>query len=297
MSQPASSLPPLPKALSPSAAQAFEQCPRLFFWSKVERISEPANEATARGRIVHSGLENLFDLPRDDRNLESLWKLVTDAWEDAKADSDYADVLSAPSFDEEAFLATVREACEKYFRLERPWRFDPKERELKLGGNVEGVRLFGIVDRFDSFPEHGTFITDYKTGKAPSARFREEAFFQLFIYAALMKAVRGVDVDELRLVYLGDPHAVVSLKVTSDRLNAVTKRVAGIWSSIEKAYAAGEFPTKTSKLCDWCWFQDFCPAFAPSFEAASAAAKAKGVPVRILSPSEYPQAPAAEPAA
>lgn len=280
-------LPPLPKSLSPSAAQAFEQCPRLFFWQKVSRIRQPANAATAKGRVLHSGLELLFDLPRDERSLESLWRLVSEAWGSAKQDPDYAEVVSSPSFDEERFLSDLRAACERYFRLERPWRFDPQAREMKLGGTVGGVRLFGVVDRFDSFPEHGAFITDYKTSKTPKPQYREEAFFQLLVYAALMREVKGVDVGELRLVYLGDPYAVVSLPVSEERLSQTVKRLARVWSQIEESYAKADFPTRTSRLCDWCWFQDFCPAFAGSFEEAAAAADRKGVPVEILSPDEY----------
>lgn len=276
----------LPKALSPSAAQAYQQCPRKFYWGKVERIREPATEATAKGRIIHTGLELLFDLPRHQRDIDSLWSLVTKAWEDAKADPDYAEVVGAEGFDEEKFLASVREACEKYFKLERPWRFDPDEREMELGATVEGVRLFGIVDRFDRASDGLRYITDYKSGRVPAPAYREKAFFQLLVYAALVEKVKGEKIDRLRLVYLGDPHGVVALDATDSRVRKVMGQVAHIWADIETAFDADDWPTKTSKLCDWCWYQDFCPAFA-TWDEAKAAAERKGVPVEILSPDEY----------
>src|SRR5690606_31304301 len=77
----------------------------------------------------------------------------------------------------------------------------------------------------------------------------------------------------------GDPYAVVSLPVSEERLSQTVKRLARVWSQIEESYAKADFPTRTSRLCDWCWFQDFCPAFAGSFEEAAAAAERKGVPV------------------
>jgi putative RecB family exonuclease len=34
-----------------------------------------------------------------------------------------------------------------------------------------------------------------------------------------------------------------------------------VWSAIERAATTGDWRPKTSKLCDWCDYREFCPAW------------------------------------
>lgn len=276
----------LPKALSPSSISTFKQCPRKFYYSKIERITEPATAATARGRVIHAGLEHLFDLQPEERNLDNLYRLCVETWNEEKTKDDYAEVVGADDYNEEQFLAELRTVCERYFRLERPWRFNPDERELVVKGTLAGVPLFGIVDRFDRTPKHGRFISDYKTGSMPSERFQMEAFDQLKIYAALMAATRGETADNLRLVYVGNRPGVLTLAVTQEDLDRTVAQLVDIWNKIQAAWQEDNWPTRPARLCDWCWYQDFCPAFT-TYEEAVEAASRKGVPVEILRREEH----------
>ncbi|NED60796.1 PD-(D/E)XK nuclease family protein, partial [Streptomyces sp. SID10244] len=52
-----------PLALSPSRAADFKQCPLLYRYRAIDRFPETPTQAQTRGTVVHSALENLFDMP------------------------------------------------------------------------------------------------------------------------------------------------------------------------------------------------------------------------------------------
>ena len=60
------------KNLSPSRASQFKTCPKQFKFANIDKIKEPTNEVQAKGTTVHEALEKIFDLPKEDRNLENL---------------------------------------------------------------------------------------------------------------------------------------------------------------------------------------------------------------------------------
>lgn len=153
--------PPRPKQLSPSRAADWEQCPQLYYFRAVARYPEPATEATARGRVVHEALDRLFGLPRHQRDEDHLKSLIADVWQEER--ESYPELLEDEAFSEDAFIDSLDRVAETYFKLERPWRFDPDERELKVAGEIRGVPIFGFVDRVDLDPGDGnSYITDYK---------------------------------------------------------------------------------------------------------------------------------------
>ena len=48
-------------ALSPSRASDFMQCPLLYRFRVIDRLPEPPSPAAARGTLVHSVLERVFE--------------------------------------------------------------------------------------------------------------------------------------------------------------------------------------------------------------------------------------------
>ena len=64
------------KNLSPSRASQFKTCPKQFKFSNVDKLKEPTNEVQAKGTTVHQALEDLFDLPKEERNVE-IYKYIS----------------------------------------------------------------------------------------------------------------------------------------------------------------------------------------------------------------------------
>lgn len=245
-------------SLSPSRAGDFKRCPQLFKFSAIHRIPTPPTVYQARGTTAHLALERLFELPAMDRTPERLSDLFRAAWLELKprAFPDLFDGIEA----ERAWGIESLAILNNYFAMEDPTQIDPLSRELDMTQAVGDMTIRGILDRMEETPE-GLVITDYKSGKAPPERFAMSAFFALKIYALLVRIREGRTPVALRLMYLTGPK-VLEIPIDDGQLDAMERQLEALWSAIEQAIATDHFPPRTGVLCDWCSYQDICPAFA-----------------------------------
>jgi len=181
---------------------------------------------------------------------------------------DYQELVPPESPEEQAFLAEVTRCVENYFTIERPWNFDPVGREVHLEATFEDLTLHGFIDRLDRYStesgEERWVISDYKTGKVPRARYLDDAFFAMKVYALLLSQNEGVIPYSLRLIYVGanKDQAVQVLNVDANVLESTQRKMTNLWRDITHSAEADVWETKTGPLCNWCHFQSQCPAFA-----------------------------------
>jgi putative RecB family exonuclease len=50
--------------------------------------------------------------------------------------------------------------------------------------------------------------------------------------------------------------------VTDGQLDAMERQLEALWTAINRAIRTDNFPPRPGRLCDWCSFQEICPAFA-----------------------------------
>lgn len=248
-------------ALSASRAKDFKQCPLRFRYLMVDKLPEPPSSAAVRGTLVHAVLERLFDLPAAARDEGAAQELVGPQWDELAQKRPEVHELFAEAGDVDAFLSQARALVSNYFRMENPQRLDPTARErfveVELGS---GVLLRGFVDRIDTAPNGAVRVVDYKTGKAPSPRFTEEALFQMRFYALMLWRLDGVAPARLQLIYLGDGRTL-TLDPHTDDLLAFEAELDQLWDRIEDAARREDFRPRKTPLCPWCSFQEFCPEF------------------------------------
>ncbi|MDX1689501.1 MAG: PD-(D/E)XK nuclease family protein [Acidimicrobiia bacterium] len=262
---------PVLERLSPSRASDFKQCPQLFKFRAIDRLPEPTTVYQARGTTAHLALQRLFDLPAERRTPETLYDLFREAWSEVRLE-EYEDLFDDVE-EERAWGLESLELLANYFTIEDPRAFDPLDRELDMLEDLDGIVVRGILDRMEETDDGRLVITDYKTGKAPPERFALPAFFALKIYALLIRRRLGRTPDEVQLIYLNGP-TVYRIPVTDGQLDAMDRQLRALWRAIERAIEEDRFPPRTGPLCDWCSFQDICPAFAASGEERLAAASA-----------------------
>ena len=243
--------------LSPSAVSEYENCPQQYKYRKIDKLPEPPSLDAERGTLVHTVLQDLFEIPAAGRTVESAIELLPSRWSAQLADKP---TLLGMVTNEKEWLDRASSLVKTYFALENPTTFEATHREMHLENDFDtNVYLHGYVDRLDVAPTGEVRIVDYKTGKAPKPGWEEKALFQLRVYALLYWKNNGVLPRLLQLIYLGDGKLVKS-NPTMAELEAtekVLRRVAkDIFISIEKEY----WPPKTSRLCDWCHFKSICPA-------------------------------------
>lgn len=251
--------PQLLETLSPSRAADFKQCPQLFKFKAIDKIETPPTVHQARGTTAHLALQRLFDEPAPGRTPQRLFDLFRDAWMELKPE-EYPDLFEDVDAERQWGIDSLA-VLANYFGIEDPMTMEPLERELDMLEPLGDMTIRGILDRMEETEDGRLVITDYKTGKAPPERYAIPAFFALKIYGLLIRRRTGRTPAFLKLMYLNGP-TVYQIPITDRQLDAMERQLEALWSAINRAISTNTFPPRPGRLCDWCSYQDICPAFA-----------------------------------
>lgn len=248
------------RTLSPSRAGDFKACPQLFKFRAIDKRPEPTTVYQARGTTAHLALERFYDLPAAERDPDTLFDLFRQAWTELRSEDEYKELFETAEAESTWGVESMK-LLANYFSIEDPRQVEPFDREMDMTEDLDGIVIRGILDRIDRDDDGKLVITDYKTGKAPPERYALPAFFALKIYALLIRNRTGETPKEVRLLYLNGP-TLYRLPVDDKQLDAIDSQLRALWAAIERAMFSNNYPPRPGRLCDWCSFQDICPAFA-----------------------------------
>lgn len=263
---------PVPTSLSPSRVSSFTSCPMQFRFSSIEKLPEPPGVATTKGTIVHRALELLFVRPAAARTPDSLAVDMATALDEYRTHPDYVglrlDDATAEKFDRDCHAL-----IDKYFAMEDPTTVREIGLELWMEAEVGSLTLRGIIDRLELDADGELVVTDYKTGRAPSGNYEQKSLAGVHFYSFLCEAVFGKRPAKIRLMYLSSGETIETAP-SAQSVKFITTRTNAVFSAVERACTTGDFRPRQSKLCDWCSFQQWCPAFGgdPSRAATEATA-------------------------
>lgn len=219
------------------------------------------SSAAARGTLVHTVLERLYDLPLGRRTPAAAHGLVPGAWDRLVERQPEVVDMFATEAERQTWLDGATALLDTYFTLEDPNRLEPSERELDVRTRLaDGPQLRGIVDRLDVAPDGRLRVVDYKTGKSPRVGYEGNALFQMRFYSYVLWKERGVLPTLLQLVYLGDGQ-ILRHSPSEAEMRTLEMRVRSLWEQVQHAGRTGRWEPRSSRLCDWCSFRDVCPAF------------------------------------
>ena len=196
------------------------------------------------------------------RTRDAARMIARQEWPETEATADYA----ALAYDEHAgrkFRWKAWQAIEGLWKLEDPADVEVEATERDIEAELAGVPFRGIVDRLEREGD-GLVVTDYKSGRAPSPRYRRGRLDQVLLYAAAVEVDTGEMPVRARLLYLGQ--RPVGIDVTRKELDVVTEKLAATWTDINTACASDEFEPRTGPLCGWCPYIDRCPEGAAAVE-------------------------------
>ena len=236
-------------------------CPLLYRFRVIDHLPEAPSAAAARGTLVHAVLERLFDEPAVGRTPAAARALLAPQWERLGQE----DPRLADLFDDDAerltWLDEAGGMLDRYFTLEDPRRIEPTHRELSVRALLDsGLTLRGYIDRLDVAPTGEIRIVDYKTGTAPREEYEARALFQMKFYAVVLWRTGGTVPRLLQLIYLGNGEIVRYAPDEADLL-ATERKINALWQAIDRARTSGDWRPHQSRLCEWCSYQAFCPAF------------------------------------
>ena len=245
-----------PPYLSPSSASLYQQCPRRWRYRYIDRLPDPPGEAALTGTFAHRVLELLFQEPATERTLERARRLARDVWPETEEHPSYQalelDDAAARGFRWRGWLA-----IEGLWMVEDPALVQVKATERMIDTQVGDVPFRGVVDRLDyGHDGHGLVITDYKSGRAPTARYADSRLAQVLLYSAAIEASDGERPSMARLVYLGQ--RVIDVVATDDVIRPVVEQLHSTWSAINLERETDEYTPKPGPLCAWCPYAARC---------------------------------------
>ncbi len=250
---------PLPSSLSPSKVSSFKDCALAFRFSAIDKLPEPPSVWTAKGTLVHRALELLFAEPPDGRTVDVAIAGLAQGWRELSADAEY-DNLDLGEETEEQFLSDAETLVRNYFDLEDPGGVEVIGTEIMLEVQLGTLTLRGIIDRLELDADGEFVVTDYKTGRSPGANYEMARMAGVQFYAFLCQRVFGRRPARVQLLHLRDPVAIST--VPSDQsIRGLEQRTRAVWTAVERACERDDFRPRPSRLCDYCAFRSYCPAW------------------------------------
>lgn len=221
---------------------------------------------------MHRALELLFELPNEQRTPPALAQTLDRALDEYATHPDYVGLQL-----DDAGAASFRGDCDKlvatYFEMEDPTTVRDIGLEVRMAADVGSLELRGIIDRLELDDDGELVVTDYKTGRAPSGRYEQKSLAGVHFYSFLCEAVLGKRPAKIRLMYLSNGETIETVP-SQQSVRFINTRTTAVWKAVERACTTGDFRPNQSRLCDWCSFRQWCPAFDgdPSLAATEAVA-------------------------
>lgn len=251
---------PLPSTLSPSKVSTFRDCALAFRFGAIDRLPEPPSVPACKGTFVHRVLELLFCEAPADRTPEAAEAAFRIARDEYVETDDFVG-LALDDLAHDAFFADAQGMVDRYFGVEDPTLVNAVGLELMMEARVGDVRVRGIIDRLDLTPDGQLIVTDYKTGRVPSAFQEQQRLQGVHFYSLLCEEVLGQRPAAVQLMYLSKKPEIIVATPSQQSTNALRKRVSAIWTAIERACELDNFRPQPGPTCNWCSFQQYCPAF------------------------------------
>ena len=244
-----------PHRLSPSGAATFEQCPRRWRFRYVDRLPDPPGVEALIGTFAHRVLEHLMQQHPSRRTKDDARRIARASWPEMSGSDDYRD-LELSDEQARAFRWQAWKAIEGLWHLEDPTGVDVQATEQQVSVTLDGVPFRGVVDRVESEPD-GLVISDYKSGRAPTARYAPGRLQQVLLYAAAVAAETGEQPVRAQLLYLGQ--RIVATAVTPVELGGAVEQLKSTWGAIADACQTDDFSARPGPLCGYCAYTERCP--------------------------------------
>lgn len=242
---------------TPSKLGAFEDCPRRYRYSYVDRPAPPKGPPWAHnslGASVHTALRNWYALPAARRVREALPTVLRAGW----VSEGYRDEAQ-----ERAVFQRALDWLESYVDGLDP-ADEPVGVERVVATRTEVLALNGRVDRIDQRGDE-LVIVDYKTGRAELGPddARGSRALALYAYAAARVFRRRCTRVELHHLPTGTvaahDHTDESLARHVSRAEATARDILDAQRALTEGADPDEaFPATPGSLCSWCDYRRTC---------------------------------------
>jgi len=259
----------MPKRVqSASSINMYKLCPRKYYYAYIENLPTSPSIHTVRGNVVHSVLEDFFDVnPTGVQKdacrpflQERIIGLLVRHWQEYKPEFDKLDItpLEMAKFKEETvvmLLNWLNHFVNRVFALPGSFEESFKKlvpiREQFFESSKYMVR--GYVDAIEQV-DGKIHIIDYKTSK--SAHLSDEYKLQMAIYLLLYQEKHGGLPHKASFFFL--KHHSVDVPVDQELVEMAKKEVLEIHARTESSDNKHEYQMQPGPLCRYCDFYGMC---------------------------------------
>ena len=243
----------------------YAECPQKYKLKYVDGHREKPKYFFSFGNSLHKSLEYFYGAQMlVPPGLEDVLKYYQDHWlgagyKDARQETEY--------------FAEGRKILTGFYHKHIGEFKRPFYVEYNFDLKIEGVAVTGKVDRIDQLDDGSLAVIDYKTGK-PIPQERVQVDPQLTLYQLACEETLGKPVKSLTFYNLQnltpltvEPRSGAQVAELKERVVAVAGFIAG--GRFEPIAGKQERPG-WEKICRWCDFKSFCPAYTHLFPEGSA---------------------------
>jgi putative RecB family exonuclease len=251
---------------SNSRIGTYESCPLKFKYQYIDRIKSEEEFETVEaflGIRVHEVMEKLYKNVRmqKDFTLDDLLAYYNRVW--GKNWSEDVHIIKK-DLTAENYKKIGIKAINDYYARYKPFdneRILGIERKIRIDlKDDKSYKVQGVIDRLSETKDGFYEVHDYKTSGWLPAREKFETDRQLALYQlGVQKEFDDVKSVDLIWHYMAFDKEFRS-KRSKRQLNQLENEVIMIIDDIENAREKDYFPATPSKLCDYCEYQDICPA-------------------------------------
>ncbi len=258
---------------SPSSINLFKQCPRKYYYQYIEKLPTSTSIHLVRGNVVHSVLEDFFDIDLNDARVQNfrslhmrLFSLFTRYWKKKEKE------LNELGLTEDELTAYFDESV----MMLQNWfdRFKRKmEAKIKEGRSFveafndltpirekryesKDFRVMGFIDAIHKL-DGKVVVVDYKTSK--NDHVTDAYKLQLAIYALMYEEKHGVKPDFVGIDFIKGSERM--LPVDDELIKHAKFEIEQIHASTESDNIE-DYPMNPTPLCKWrtgqCDFYDIC---------------------------------------
>ena len=246
----------LPKSLSPSSIDLYQQCPRRFYFEKVVGEYSPSGPEALLGTFVHAILEGLMERPPQERTLDAAKECARLVWPKTESHGDFRRLRMTPD-QKRSFRWSAWTSIETYFTMEDLGAVEVVATERKVKAEVAGIPMSGIVDRLDREGD-ALIVADYKNGKVPDPKYRGSKWRQLNYYANLIEVIEQERPTEGRLIFTAHGQ-ILTTTFTDESMEDARTVLVDTWTGMHADFEADAWEPKPQPLCGWCDAISQCP--------------------------------------
>ncbi len=257
------------RMLSPSQINTYLRCPRKWFYRYILKIPEEETFPLARGKAVHSVLEDFYDYkPAGGMSFSDLEKalmrrgrmLLSEHWRKQNIpqnfpEEDIDDTQEIIDRFVTRVVWKVRTYFKKYGDLSKSWNYaKPKRREYHIRDEDLGIQ--GFIDAV--LEKNGKVIlVDYKTSSIYIHPHSSDYERQLMLYGLMYKRDTGVQASVASIDYLlyGE---MFSMPIREEMLQEAEVLIKAVRAKMDSKKMEDYPRDDEEKFCNWCSYQEIC---------------------------------------